>query len=124
MTATIVKPSSRPPETAGEAPDPKTPIVGPISADASTTAVLSWVASLASLSTTGAPESVDVVMSITTVTVTLPSPVAYRQWCTMLACSPGVEGDDQLGGLARTRATIGGWHVDLVCHVGVPRWVA
>jgi hypothetical protein len=97
-------------------------MVSPISADASTTAVLSWAASLASLATTGAPGSVDVDMTITTMTVTLPSIDAYREWCTMLACPLGLPGDDQLGGIIRTTATIGGWRVDLVCHVEVPRW--
>ncbi len=127
MTATLVEPDTTtdvpPAEPAGEAPEPRTPMVGPISADASTTAVLSWVASLASLATTGAPGSVDVVMPITTVTITLPSLAAYREWCTILACPLGVPGDDQLGGVARAGATIGGWRVDLVCHVEVPRWV-
>ena len=127
MTATLVAEpttTTEPAETATRAPEPRTPMVGPISADASTTAVLSWVASLASLATTGAPTSVDLVMPITTVTITLPGLSAYREWCTLLACPHGFADDDQLGGLARTRTTIGGWHVVLACHVEVPRWLA
>jgi hypothetical protein len=96
------------------------PMVGP-SADAPITAVLSWAASLAAVAS-GPPSSIGVETTLNTVTVIVPSVATYGEWCHLLAVPAGAVTTDTLGAVAHTTARIGGWSVDLVCHVEVPEW--
>lgn len=125
MTTAIADPDTTtgtaPADTTTEPGPDRVPMVGPIAADASITAVLSWAASMASLTTTP-PGSLDVEMAINTVTITLPTRDAYREWRHMLAAPPGTSIRDTLGALAHTQTRIGGWVVVLVCHLEVPDW--